>query len=247
LGHIESPTRRVTQIFTVIAVLGIVAGIGGLMISSGTGVAVGIIGLVVGVTCGIVAPILHVTGKKQIREIQALLAGENLLAHWTFDQDEWGRYTQNEHDRGLNQAKKTALWTFVIALGVMVLISLFAGALTSPVVWLVILGVAVFFTVIFGGLLYIGAQSNYATNRRGAGEVYIGQTAVYFGTRLHTWKGAYTSLRKVLFELGDPSVVEFQYRVGTGDNASLQEVRIPVPRGRETEAQEVANSFSAAS
>ncbi|HYF93653.1 MAG TPA: hypothetical protein VD969_15675 [Symbiobacteriaceae bacterium] len=247
MRQISNPNAKTALIFGVLGALGVVTGIVGFMMEDDTmGLAIGIIGLVVAVTFAITVPILVVTGRKQIQEIEELIAGQDLRAYWTFDPDEWSRHTENEHARGMKQTRSTAMWTFIIAFVVIVAIELFAGAL-SAVTIIIALAIAVGLTALLGGTMYLSTKSAYATNRAGVGEVFIGGTSIYFGTRFYTWKGKWANLKKVIFEEGNPCVVQVDYEVGGGDNTSYIEVRIPVPRGREQEAQELVNSYYAAS
>lgn len=246
LRQISNPTGKMTVVFGVVTAIGLLAGVAGLVSSSDTGLAIGIVGLVVGVVCGITTPMLYSNGKKQVQEIEALIRGEGLLAHWTFDADEWNRYTENEYARGMKQTRQLGIWTFAVVFGMVFVGALFSGGITGLMIVLALV-IGIGFTAILAGSSYLMTRSAYAANRAGAGEVFIGGTSVYLGNRFHTWKSRMATLEKVAFEPGDPCVVQFTYRYGSGDNGSHQEVRVPVPRGREEEAQQLVEQYYAAS
>lgn len=243
---ISNPNRRLMTICGALGLIGVLGGLLGLAVGGDNGFVWGLLGLILGGSFALVVPIAWVMGKSQTKEIAALIAGQGLLAHWTFDPDEWQRYTENEYDRGMAQTRKISLWTGGIALAVMLGITLIAGALEGLVL-LVDLGVAVAFTALLGGSSYLMTRSALAINRRGVGQVYIGATAIYFGDRFYSWNSRWAALEKVSFEAGDPSVVQFNYRYSSGENTSHVEVRIPVPRGREAEAAALVGQYYAAS
>ncbi|HWI53010.1 MAG TPA: hypothetical protein VNT01_12800 [Symbiobacteriaceae bacterium] len=246
MQQLSNPNGKLASIFAVVTVVGLVAGIAGFMSGSDTALAIGIIGAVLALTGAIAAPMLWSTGRKQVVEIAALLSGQGLLAHWTFDPDEWSRYTQNEYDRGMKQTRQLGVWTLVGVLVLILAIAWFGDAFTG-VTFALALGVAALFAALLAGSSYLITKSAHAANRAGVGEVFIGGTCIYFGKRFYTWKGAWAALEKVAFETGDPCVVQYNIKYGSGDNTSHQEVRIPVPRGREQEAQDLVGSYYAAS
>ena len=246
MQQLSNPNGKLTFIFVVVTAVGLVAGIVGFMSESDTALAIGIIGAVLSLTGAITAPILWTTGRKQISEMAALFSGEGLLAHWTFDADEWVRYTHNEYARGMKQARSLGIWTFVGLLVLLLAIMWFGDALTGLtfVVGLVLSGGM---ALLLAGSSYLMTKSAHAANLAGVGEVFIGGTCIYFGKRFYTWAGKWAELQKVAFEPGDPCVVQYDIKYGSGDNTSHQEVRIPVPRGREQEAQDLVSSYYAAS
>lgn len=245
MRQVKNPSDALLKVFGALTAVSALAAVGGFVAGGDNGFIIGLLGAIFGGIFLFVLPFVWSSGRKQVAQIQALLAGEGLRAHWTFDADEWQRYTASEYTRGMKQTRSYSLWTFVLSFGGLGVIAAFSGALTGLVL-LIILLFSLAMTALVGGSIYLGTRSSFAANSKGPGDVFIGSTAVYFGTRFYTWKGFGLALQKVSFEAGDPCVVEFQYRAGSGDNQSMHEVRIPVPRGRETEAQELVNSFYAA-
>lgn len=246
LQQIANPNRKLTLGFGIAAVIGLVVGIAGFLMEADTGIGIGIVGLIVALTGAISAPMLHSTGKKQVQEIEALLAGHDLRAHWRFDPDEWNRYTENEYARGMKQTRSVCLWTFAIISLLVLAVAWFSDAMHTVTILIALVSAALF-TGLVAGSSYLMVKSAYSQNRSGVGEVYIGGTSVYLGTRFYTWQGKWAELQKVLFEPGDPSVVQFDIKYGSGDNTSHAEVRVPVPRGREGAAQDLVDSYYAAS
>lgn len=184
-------------------------------------------------------------GKRKLKAIAELLAGKDLIAHWTFDDDEWDRYTENEYARGLKQTRTVSIWTLGITMVLMVMVGLFSdGGIDSlfAAMSLVVIGGL---TALIGGATYASARATYNRNRSRVGEVYVGAAGAYFNETYHGYGARFTVLRKVALEDGDPSVVHIDYQVGAGENAAFVELRVPVPRGLEAEAQQVVDRLSA--
>lgn len=244
--QVKNPNGTSALILTILTVLGVVAGIVGLVFMGDDGFMIGMLGLVMAFICGIIAPTLWFGGRKQMAEMAALFGGQDLLVHWTFDADEWSRYTANEYVRGMKQTRTAAIWSFAIPFVLVMVVQPFAGGFS-----VLMTGLALAFgagaALLFGGSLYLMAKSADAANRAGVGEVFIGATCLYYGKRFYTWAGKYAELQKVAFEPGDPSVIQFDIKYGTDGNSTHAEVRVPVPRGREAEAEQLAQSYYAAS
>jgi hypothetical protein len=239
---IPNPTQRLVTIFGLVGVIGLLAGAVGFILGD---VAIGIVGLVGGGVFVFTVPFLHSSGKKQVKEIEELLSGQGLLARWTYDADEWNRYTANEYSRGMQLTRKLFLWVTLIIISLTLVVGLFGDGMDLTYV-VIALAIGIVFGALFGGISYLMTVVAHKANQAGVGEVFIGGTSVYFGNRFYTWKSKWTTLEKVVFEPGNPSVVEFVYRAGGGDQTSHTEVRVPVPRGCEEEAQALVQQFYAA-
>lgn len=246
MRQVKNPNATSALICTVLTVVGVVAGVVGLVFMGDDGFMVGMLGLVMAFICAIVAPTLWFSGKKQMAEMAALFGGQDLLVHWTFDPDEWSRYSENEFARGMKQTRTAAIWSFAIPFVLVMGVQPFTGGFSA-----LMTGLAFAFgagaALLFGGSLYLMTKSADAANRAGLGEVYIGSNCLYYGRRFYTWAGKYAELQKVAFEPGDPSVVQYDIKYGTEGNSTHAEVRVPVPRGRETEAEQLVESYYSAS
>lgn len=240
MRKIELPNRMTLLLLALLLAISVVVALAGFAMEGDWGPGVWILGTICAATFLILLPIIYATAKKQVKEIEALVVGQNLLAHWTFDADEWARFTENEHVRGMQMARKFSLWTFVISMGVLLVIGLFSGL--DGMYAVISLAISVAMTTLVGGIMFGSAKSIYAANQAAPGEVFISPTSVYFGNRYYSW-ARWARLQKVSLEPGDPSVVQFKYITGSGEQASETEVRVPVPRGREQEAQNLVASF----
>ena len=170
-----------------------------------------------------------------------IFTGKDLLAHWTYQPEEWQSYTQVELQEKTSQNK----WL----LAVMAAWALFFGGLcwvldrdAGGFVFLVMLGlILVLATVAFGM-----PRWRYWRQRRGLGETWITPNAIYFDGTLVRWPDWGARLENVLLRESKgktPPLLEFEVSTLTRAGRQSQTVRIPVPAGRETEARNILQRF----
>lgn len=187
------------------------------LVLAGTGVVLALVG-------GIMYPILT-------RQADAALAaferGE-YLAHWTYTADEWERFARGE----LKEAR-AGLWMAPLLLGT--IFGVLAGPVGERILAAVIAAAAAGGFGFGGAWVYARVRGGMTRVRPGVPpEVYVGEQALYVNGWYTAWGSAgLLRLRSVRFLPGDPATVQFA--VGAG--ASRSEVRVPVPAGREAEAQ----------
>lgn len=194
--------------------------------------------LVVALIC---LPVMAYSGRKARREIQDLLAG-NHWAHWRYAEDEWRRFADAEWARTQRKARKLALQLFVILFLFIFLLALSQGAPLAPA----FLGAALAglgIGLLVGFLVHRFGRSTYNRRLTVLGEVYIGPNSLYQEGRYNTWRGLGTSLEKVEVQPGDPAVLHFEVLVSSGRSSRTHEIRVPIPRGCEEEAQKLVVRF----
>jgi hypothetical protein len=113
-------------------------------------------------------------------------------------------------------------------------------------------------------ILRLVASRKHRRRLRTVGEVYLSEHGVYFEGRYHTWGffgGQFSSASlvalRVLFEQlrswwgvkpappeqGEPAVMVVAISYGLGSDRSIHELHVPVPEGREAEAQRLIQSW----
>ena len=211
----------------------------------------------VGLLAGI---ILFFSYRKQAAEIDemirqaghpdAMVAGENLLAHWTYSPQEWSQYVQSEITRG-KTARTIVLLVMLVAFGIIVIPFLSAasrsrGTFLVPLMTLIITfaGIGLFvWRIATGDVRRLKAQST--------GKAFIGATGLLLNDRYYPWNVIGTSLTGVSYEPGNPNVVCFKYLKSSARSVGGQampdkyekSVRVPVPIGHEEEAQSLVMRF----
>jgi protein-S-isoprenylcysteine O-methyltransferase Ste14 len=204
-----------------------------------TGVFGGV-GLLVGI-------ILFFSFRKQAAEIDemireaghpdAMVAGENLLAHWTYSPQEWSQYVQSEITRG-KTGRTIVLLVMLVALAIPVILFLSSASRSrGPVLVPLIIPIITFVGI--GLFVWWLATANVRRmKKQSAGEAFIAGTGLLFNDRYYPWNVIGTGLTGVSYEPGNPNVVRFKYlKPGAQGTTHEESVRVPVPIGHEEEAQ----------
>lgn len=169
-------------------------------------------------------------------KLDALMRGNNVLAHWVYPPSYWRTYAQKEYLT--EKAEKKFL--FIIIAG----FALFFGFLfwifdfeAGFYVFLVMLGLIglIAFTWRFS------AWHNYRQNMNGVREAYITKDSVYMNRKFYSWHAAFTSLDKVTLQNNcGLNLLTFKYtskNLKTGPQVYL--LRVPVPPGEEETAKKI--------
>lgn len=168
-------------------------------------------------------------------KFDALFSDEGLLAHWTYSPEEWTRYTEVEHQR--NKAGKRRLFFLIAGIAVVVGAAL---SIVNQEIWRAMTmgtaGLIAFMAIV----AYISVLSEHRRNRRHLGEAYIGTGGAVLNRDIHYWKLPASFLHSVIYREGDDPYLELEYSGQAGYGRGLYTARIPVPRGHEEEAREVA-------
>ena len=166
--------------------------------------------------------------------LNRLAAGEGLLAHWTYAQDEWSRYTEEEHLR--DRHDKWGLFRLITIIAVVVgIIFVIFKHDALPVILVVIPGLI----AIIAATAALSISSAYRQNRAHAGEVYIGKSGALLGRVFHYWKLPTAYLQTAAFEAGNPPVIKLVYSSPSGYARGEYIARFPIPQGHEEEAKQV--------
>lgn len=190
-----------------------------------------LIGATVGLTALVVIP--YFRGRRRVAA--ELAAADDLLARWEFAPAEWNAWVAVDARR-----ESRAKWQlFALVLGWSVVIG--AGfAWADPGPGTVVLGVLV-------GLCGVIAVVNAAVLRRqrhrrllGPSEVRIGRDGLRIGDELHVWRGFGARLESAGIAPGHPPVLEIVYSTRAKNQRQIHTVCVPIPRGEEGRAAEVA-------
>ena len=163
--------------------------------------------------------------------IARVLTDERTI-HWTYSEQEWPRYTIQVWRR----ENRNVLIALGIFIGLALVIDLFlastqrnAGAFLP---W------EAAFVAAYGLLLFLKAALTRLSRRQTpTSEVYINPEGII----MSGWYTSLGSLRSITYEAGDPITLRFLIRAGRN---STRTIDVPVPRGREAEAEYLAQSLS---
>lgn len=185
---------------------------------------------------------------KQAGNGDGMFTGGNLLAHWTYSPQEWSQFVQSEtaRNRSGNLAVLCILGLVFLFIIVRALLAARSGG--GAIVLLISL-------VIFGGImLFVWWFSNAEMRNlkaRTTGEAYISPTGLLLNDRYYPWNAAGIRLKSVSYEQGNPNALLFKYQQWGAQNVGgtaiptryEKSVRVPVPMGREAEAQNLITRF----
>jgi len=161
----------------------------------------------------------------------ALTSGEPVLAHWVYEPGEWNAYTHGEVKRRMGE------WITVAVIVMLVgLVSGRGGGDEGRAMLAAATMVAVM--LLAGGMLM--AKGDHQANVSGPGEAIITPSAILLNGRYHVLKNDTYRFKGVRFdEAAKPPQLEFTIGWGTRSGPAGDNIRIPVPAGREEEARKV--------
>lgn len=181
----------------------------------------------------IFAALAHRGAKKAILRI--LTDGQTV--HWTYSPTEWQRFSTQAWHRSIRYILKVTGITWGIALGVVLI--LFATS-QGAVDVLVGMAIGTGFALLVGLLLFLRAALILQWRRRQTTlDAYLRPGGFILCGWYYPVNWAVGGIRKITYTAGDPGVLSFD--VGTGRGARVLEV--PVPQGREAEAERLALSL----
>jgi hypothetical protein len=164
---------------------------------------------------------------------RTLPSGEPILAHWTYPAEEWRAYSEGE-------------WRYRVweAVGLAVLIGLVGGLIGTWRTGESSYGSALLFGG-FLGLLRLGmAHSQRSANPAGPGYAIISPTAVLLNGTHHPLVNERRHFGGVRYaSLDQPPVLVFTVRWKTRNGWMNEQIRVPIPTGREDEANAVVAAF----
>lgn len=168
--------------------------------------------------------------------VPASLPSIPVLAHWTYEPDEWSAYAQREvRDRN---AEGCGLVIGVVLLGTVVV---WQEARSWPLSFAIALGLG----AVIGGAKWLMAKSaherNTATPR---GEVVISPTAILMNGSYQVIQDHHFRFRSAqVQENVQPKLLVIGIEWPTRSGVVTEDYRIPIPAGREAEAHYVAREL----
>ena len=188
----------------------------------------------------IISVIVAVIYMRQAAVLARIFSGQDLLAHWTYQKDEWSEYTEKENVR--EKVGKTRLFILVSGIALVVGIIFVLVTHDSGGVW--VMASIITLIAILAFTAWFTSWYDYRQNRKNLGEAYITPKAVYLNKRLYTWGNLGSWLESVNIQDSTPPYIEFKYVAAA--HAIVQEytVNVPVPHGKEQEARDLIDRFS---
>jgi len=184
------------------------------------------------VICGIIVIVIY---SGRARAVSRILKADNVLAHWTYDPAEWNEYAEKQY---VEEKKEKSVLFYVISafalfFGIVFFLIDNENGLWVLVLMLLLIGVIAF-------TAWFTAWYNHRQNLKYLGETYITADSIYINRQLHTWRGLGAKLESVdLDKHKAHAMLTMVYSAPTRTGFENYTVRIPVPQGKEAEAEQI--------
>ena len=234
----DNPNRRKAVIWAVITTLAILATIVHIfgVHDYSSNYPLILLGLLIIDSISIILIVYYI---KQTRLLDRILQGDSHLAHWTYSQKEWDRYTETDY-RAAN--RKNREWYYTFAAAALICGILFVVFKQEPKRPLFIILFCIFAPVPL--VMWFSAWNNYRRNKKHPGEAYIMCDAVYLNGRLVTWRGPGRELESVVVADNESQQLLVITYSDEGKSKITYTSRVPVPRGQEKAAMEIAEKLN---
>jgi len=189
-----------------------------------------VVGAVLAPTCFICAFLFRSRNRGRMR----LLAGKDLFVRWNYTEEEWRAFAGGETERQAGE-KRTLLWITAAMMIVAIIViaavdrkaSIFVGTILAAT-WI---------------LCLIAARVSLRGSRRNARsappEARISADGLLLGAEFHLWRGWGNRFERCALDPGPPLQVAMVYSAPSRYSRTEVEVRVPVPAGREAEAEKL--------
>lgn len=231
-----NPQRRtaiITWILTAVFTFGIFApSIFGMDGFNG-GFAISFVSIAAAITSFIVA----IMYQGRANTLDRIFSGGNLLAHWKYDPVEWQNYAEKEYVRA--RQEKWGLFKLVAIISAVVGIGFVIFAPDGGWIVLGVLG-GVLLLIVF--VIIATTRYDYMINKKYVGEAYITTDGIYLNRQLHMFQGWGARLDGIGYDEKD-KFLSFVYSMPSRTGRNDYNLRVPVPSGKEKEAEKVLASF----
>jgi len=184
------------------------------------------------ITAIITAIMFGALGKQQ----DNILSGSKLLARWSYTPDEWQAFTGDEIVRDA-QGKKmlfliVAFWAVLFGIAFPIYDHENGIYVSYMMIGLVML---------IGFVAFLSIRITRRNLLRPAADTYINTKGALVAGQMHSWAAPLGSLAGALLVTDDPPYIEITYYGGKTEYT----VRIPIPTGKDEEAQHVVEALHA--
>jgi uncharacterized RDD family membrane protein YckC len=187
----------------------------------------------------IVGLIVIIIYSVRAREVGRIMKNIDVLAHWTYEPAEWNAYAEKQYQVEKKQ-KKVLFW--IVAGWALFFGILFLVINPENGIWVFVLMLLLIAVIAFTA--WFTAWHNYNQNKKSLGETFIAEQAVYINGQLHTWNNLGARLESAALDtIKGQTILILDYSTITRVGIESHTVRVPVPRGKEEQAEKIALRF----
>jgi len=185
------------------------------------GYAISTIALVLFLSFGLSALVI----RRAAKQIDDMLAGKDLIVHWSYSQSEWRAYTEAEHITDV--VEKKIIFYLIAGMALLIGIGfLIYDREAGKYVFFVMISLI----VLIGFIAWWSAKRNYRNNLGRVGETYIGKHGVLLNGNYSSWTSFGARFEAVeLHSQSEPKVLSIFYSLKVKNGRNTNEVRIPIP------------------
>ncbi len=160
-----------------------------------------------------------------------------LLAHWTYSDEEWKTFTKKEFNFRIREA--LVVWLLIVGIGTLLLSGYREmGHLAAFITCFSVGGLITF-------IRFIIAYNARNANSSKPGDVIISAKSILINGTYHTLNDELKTLSKLeLLKDETPQILEFTVIWNTRKGQTNEQVRVPVPSNKLTEAEKLMNLFN---
>ncbi|SHH13011.1 hypothetical protein [Clostridium grantii] len=176
---------------------------------------------------------------KRARVLEGMFTEEKLLVHWYYDEENWEKYNEENYLMMKERNKALLILIGVIALFVGLVFLIVNPDDAGPAVF----GVMILLVMVLAFVAFLVPKLTYNKNKKKVGEVYISSSGVFINGELHVWEGFGARFKKARYAGKEKNIIQFTYSVPIQYVRQTYSVNVPVPRGKEMDANLVLEYF----
>jgi pSer/pThr/pTyr-binding forkhead associated (FHA) protein/uncharacterized membrane protein HdeD (DUF308 family) len=173
------------------------------------------------------------------KTLDKLLSGQDLIAYWTYDPNEWHQYTETEF-----QISKTEKVPLLILTSVICLVVGGVFAIADPKAGLVVFLVMLGLIALLSTIVFIIPRLHHSHNQSSVGYAYIGNSGIYLNGYFHNWNMLGGSLDNISILAEKIPLLAFTYSYPSRTGRQEETVRIPIPQGQMPMAENIIYRLS---
>lgn len=188
---------------------------------------------------GVLLPFIGHANRKHEKQIEEMRAG-NYLVRWDLDRDQWLAFIEDEKEKATELVSTSAVVCTVIAL----LVGIPLWSVLGPLGYVAIVVGACAAGYLFGKLLTFCRRRNLENWNHETFFTVIGYDGLFFNNAFYPYSVFGSGLESVeKMETESMTYLTFTFFNQTNDGKNEYQRRVPVPRGKEEEAQMILKCF----